>query len=128
MPIHALDPPRNVLLRHPLQVEGSVPHMGLIPRIRREVGGTRDRISAVDGWEQRQISSWVIHHATAGRKCVLVFTEPHPVVKHPAQQRLLRSAFAAAARDSAAIFPPSLAPTRERHFGKSRVLRLAVES
>src|ERR1700690_1792407 len=124
--ISGFSPPRDVLFGHVLKIGGRVPHVGLVARICREVRRTRDGIRAIDGRQKGEIAARVVHHAAAERKGVFVLPPPRPVINHPAQERLLGSATAPVARDSAAIFAAQVPRKGEGHLVDACAIGLVV--
>src|ERR1022692_4619444 len=129
MPVSRLCKPRDVLFGHIVESDGRVPHVGLVPGIGGEVGRARDGIGAIDGREQREIAARVGHLAAAERDGKLVLVEPNPVVDHPTQEGLLRSALATVATYPSTVFTASVGREGKRHLADALLLvRLVVIS
>src|ERR1035441_223819 len=127
MPVSRLCKPRDVLFGHPVESDGRVPHVGLVPGIRGEVGRTGDGIGSVDGREQRQIAARVGHLPAAERDGKLVLVQPNPVVDHPTQEGLLRPALATVASYASTVFTARVGREGKRHLADALILlRLVV--
>src|SRR5579864_9535531 len=96
--------------------------------MRREVRRTGYGIRSIDGREQRQVTAWVVHLASADRYGVFVFPEPDPVIAHPSEEGLLRTAFTPVAGNSATVLASQITRLGECHLRDSCTLRTVVVS
>ena len=60
-----------------------------IARVLGKVGRAGDSVGSIDGGQQREIASRIVHCAATNGDGVLILLEPKPVVEHPAGEGLL---------------------------------------
>src|SRR5947209_3892151 len=89
MAIPVLTAERDVLPRHPVKGKRSIPGLERIAGVLGEVRRAGDCIGAVDGWQQGEVASGVIHRAAAHCYGIYIFLEPEAVICHPAGKGLL---------------------------------------
>src|ERR1700682_5331019 len=74
----------DVLFRHIVEGDRSIPSLEGVAGIRRKVRRSGERISSVDRWDQHEVAARVVHLSTADGKSIQVLLEPPAVVSHPA--------------------------------------------
>ena len=79
----------DVLSRHPVERERSIPSVVRIARVLREIRRASNRISSIDRRQQGQIAPWIGHGAAAKGDAIQIFLEPPAVVEHPTGECLL---------------------------------------
>ena len=89
MAIPVLTAEGDVLSRHPVEGERSIPGLERIAGVLGEVRRAGDGIGPIDGWQQSEVASGIIHRAAAHCYGIYVFLEPEAVVRHPAGKCLL---------------------------------------
>src|SRR5579871_2280893 len=93
----------EVLARHVICRNRSVPRLERIARILGEVRSPRGHCRSIDRRQQHKITPGVVDLSAAKSQGVTIVIEPHAVVSHKAEEALLRSRLAVAkAADTAA--------------------------
>ena len=87
--IALLKPEGNELARHVVEGDCPVMHLGAIPAVLRKVRCPRDSRGAVNGGQQGQVATRVVHLTAAQCHGEEIFLEPIAVVHHPAHECLL---------------------------------------
>ena len=85
----------DVLLGHVVESDGGIPSFegiaGIACEVRR-IGGGGDGGFAVDGRNEDEIASWVVDLAATNGETKKIMVEPDTVVRHVADETLLRAA------------------------------------
>src|SRR5262249_40896368 len=80
---------RDVLLGHPVESQRNIPGLERIAGVLCEVRRAADGVGSVDGWQEDEVASGVIHLAASHRHAIRVLLEPEAVVRHPPDKGLL---------------------------------------
>src|SRR5262249_20756034 len=122
--VHTFNPERDIFSRHPLEIDGTVPHTGLVSWILREIGRTGYGSRPVDWREESQVPARVVYLAAADRDNHEVFTKPGAVIKHKSEERLLwTTGTIVRTSDSAAVFASCIARERKCHLRNAGAIR-----
>src|SRR5215472_5808982 len=89
MAIPILTAEGDVLLRHPVESERSIPGLERIAGVLCEVRRAGDGIGSIDRGQQSEIASGIAHRPASHGHGIPVFVEPEPVVQHPPGKGLL---------------------------------------
>src|SRR5271156_4279726 len=107
----------EVLARHIVRRERSVPRLERITGILREIRCARSRCRSIDGRKQDQVTAWVVDASSAHCYAETIAIEPEAGVDHQAEEALLRGPLGvAAAPDAPAALATCVASDRERSF------------
>ena len=134
---------RNVMysLRHPVKSKRGIPGLERITGVLGEVRRTGDGVGPIDGWQQGEVSSGVIHRAASDRYGIYVLLEPEAVIRHPPGKGLLAAggrivktirveddglSLSANGCSLAAIFASQVSGKREGHLVEKSVRPVVV--
>src|SRR5689334_3530610 len=93
---------RDVLLGHPVECSGGVPSLELIAGIFREVRRARGGRGSVDWRKKHKVAAGIVDASAPQGQPVVIVVEPEPVIKHKAEEALLRAFCAVAVATHAA--------------------------
>src|SRR5438876_10900372 len=94
-------PPGEELAGHVIERSGGVPCLVRIAAILTEIGHSRSHCGAMDRRQQHQIAARIVDFPSAQREAKQILVKPESVVRHEAQETLLR----AVRRISEAAYP-----------------------
>src|SRR5262249_34630342 len=87
--ISVLSAERDGLRGHPVESKRRIRGFERIAGVLREVRRAADGVGAIDGWQENEVASGVIHLAASHRQAIRVFLEPEAVVHHETDKGLL---------------------------------------
>src|SRR5437667_6894910 len=84
-------PPSEELAGHVIEGSGGVPGLVRIAGILTEIGRSRSHCGAIDRRQQYQIAAGIVDFPSAQREAKQILVKPESVVRHEAQETLLRA-------------------------------------